>query len=320
MLKLVTSLVWIFSFLKLAAYFDYTVLFEDRSMEYGFLRRLFILHMVGFTARTKYYGVWTLSEGVCILAGLGYNGVDPLTGKVAWDRLQNIDPWGVEFAQNTRGYLEAWNINTNKWLRNYIYLRVTPRGKKPGFRASLATFTTSAFWHGFYPGYYLAFVLASFIQTVAKSTFPPPCCNTPPLTYLTDMRRNFRPFFLDPKTGADLPSKKFYDVASWLTTQLTFSFAAAPFLILSFSGSLLAWSLVYFYAVIGTAALTILFASPAKGYLKKEIEKRNAKVGIVNGNAGKSGDGKLSRSASSDSLALRAPVMSITQDLEREFD
>ena len=171
MMKLVTSLVWIFAFLQLDAHFDYTVLLKDSYMEYGFLRRLFILHMVGFTARTKYYGVWTLSEGACILAGLGYNGVDPVTGKVAWDRLKNIDPWGVEFAQNTRGYLEDWNINTNKWLRNYVYLRVTPRGKKPGFRASLATFTTSAFWHGFYPGYYLSFVLASFIQTVAKSMF-----------------------------------------------------------------------------------------------------------------------------------------------------
>jgi hypothetical protein len=169
MIKLVTSLLWIFAFLKLSAYFDHTVLLQDSFMEYSFFYRVFVLHMVGFTARTKYYGVWTLAEGACILAGLGYKGVDPLTGKVSWDRLQNIDPWGVEFAQNTRGYLESWNINTNKWLRNYIYLRVTPRGKKPGFRASLATFTTSAFWHGFYPGYYLSFVLASFIQTVAKS-------------------------------------------------------------------------------------------------------------------------------------------------------
>ncbi|KAK4157882.1 MBOAT, membrane-bound O-acyltransferase family-domain-containing protein, partial [Chaetomidium leptoderma] len=298
MVKLATSLAWVFLFLKLSEYFDHNVLLQDSYLEYGFLRRLFVLHMVGVTARTKYYGVWTMSEGACILAGLGYNGVDPLTGKVSWDRLRNIDPLGVEFAQNTRAYLEGWNINTNKWLRNYIYLRVTPRGRKPGFRASLATFTTSAFWHGFHPGYYLAFVLASFIQTVAKN-----------------MRRNFRPFFLDPKTGADLPSKKFYDVASWLTTQLTFSFAAAPFLILSFSDSVLAWSRVYFYAVIGTAALTVFFASPAKGYLKKEIEKRNAKAGAVNGDGG-----KLSRSTSSDSLASRTPVMGITQDLEKEFD
>lgn len=303
-LKLVFSLVWIFVFLQLSAYFDHTVLLQDSYPEYGFLRRLFILHMVGFTARTKYYGVWTLSEGACILAGLGYNGVDPVTGKVSWDRLQNIDPWGVEFAQNTRGYLESWNINTNKWLRNYVYLRVTPRGKKPGFRASLATFTTSAFWHGFYPGYYLSFVLASFIQTTAKN-----------------MRRNFRPFFVDPKTGAPLPSKKLYDVVSWLTTQLTFSFAVAPFLLLSFSDSWTAWSRVYFYAIIGTAAMMAFFASPATAYLKKEIGKRNAKAGVgANGSAGRGGDGKISRSASSDSLASQAPVMGITQDLEKEFD
>jgi lysophospholipid acyltransferase len=172
MIKLVTGLLWIGLFVKLAGHFYPEVLLEPEFTEYGFLRRLLVLHMVPLTARTKYYGVWTISEGACILAGLGYNGVDPATGKVSWDRLQNINPMGVEFAQNTRAYLENWNINTNKWLRNYIYLRVTPRGKKPGFRASLATFTTSAFWHGFYPGYYLSFVLASLIQTIAKSRFP----------------------------------------------------------------------------------------------------------------------------------------------------
>jgi lysophospholipid acyltransferase len=172
MIKLVSGLIWIFSFLKLSGYYHHEVLLGDRYLEYGFLRRVFVLHMVGFTARTKYYGVWTLTEGACILAGLGYKGVDPATGKVSWDRLRNINPWEVELAQNTRAYLGGWNINTNNWLRNYVYLRVTPRGKKPGFRATLATFTTSAFWHGFYPGYYLSFVLASFIQTVAKSQKP----------------------------------------------------------------------------------------------------------------------------------------------------
>ena len=139
-------------------------------MNYGFTRRVWILHMLGFTTRTKYYGVWDLTEGACILSGLGFKSVDPTTGKVSWDRLRNVSPWEVESAQNCRAYLGGWNINTNNWLRNYVYLRVTPRGKKPGFRASMATFVTSAFWHGFYPGYYLTFVLASFVQTVAKST------------------------------------------------------------------------------------------------------------------------------------------------------
>jgi lysophospholipid acyltransferase len=169
MWKLVTGLVWIFLFLRLSGSYYNDLLTGPKYMDYGFLHRVLILHMLGVTTRLKYYGVWALTEGACILSGLGYKGIDPTTGRVSWDRLQNVNPWGVESAQNTRAYLGNWNINTNNWLRNYIYLRVTPRGKKPGFRASMATFITSAFWHGFYPGYYLTFILASFVQTVAKS-------------------------------------------------------------------------------------------------------------------------------------------------------
>jgi lysophospholipid acyltransferase len=169
--KAATGLFWILLFLRLSGSYYNDLLTGDKYMAYGFAHRVFILHMLGFTTRLKYYGVWSLTEGACILSGLGYKGVDPVTGKVSWDRLRNVSPWGVESAQNTRAYLGNWNINTNNWLRNYMYLRVTPRGKKPGFRASMATFVTSAFWHGFYPGYYLSFVLASFVQTVAKSLF-----------------------------------------------------------------------------------------------------------------------------------------------------
>lgn len=103
---------------------------------------MWFIYAFCFTARTKYYGVWSLTEGACILAGLGYNGVDE-NRKARWDRVTNVDPYALETAQNTRAYLEAWNMNTNKWLKNYVYLRVTPKGKKPGFRSSLATFTTS---------------------------------------------------------------------------------------------------------------------------------------------------------------------------------
>lgn len=168
-LKAAAGLGWIGLFMVLSGYYPITYLTSPSFVDHGFLRRVWILHMAGLTARLKYYGVWYLTEGACILAGLGYNGVDPVTGKVSWNRLQNINPWGVETAQNTRAYLGNWNMNTNNWLRNYVYLRVTPRGKKPGFRASLLTFGTSALWHGFYPGYYMSFILASFIQTVAKS-------------------------------------------------------------------------------------------------------------------------------------------------------
>jgi lysophospholipid acyltransferase len=101
----------------------------------------------------------------------------------------------------------------------------------------------------------------------------------------------------------------------------------APFLILTFSGSLQAWSRVYFYAVIGTAALMVFFASPGKNFVKKELARRDARILGVDTAAveggGKEGDRNrvLSRSASSDSLASsREPVMGISTDLEREFD
>ena len=179
--KAASGLFWILLYLNFSSWYNNETLTGPTYMNYGFLRRVFMMHMFSFTARMKYYGVWSLTEGSCILAGLGYNGVDPITGKVSWNRLQNINPWGVETAQNTRAYLENWNMKTNMWLRNYIYLRVTPRGKKPGFRASMATFVTSAFWHGFYPGYYMTFVLASLIQTEAKrKLYTRPWCESHP--------------------------------------------------------------------------------------------------------------------------------------------
>lgn len=170
-IKAVYGSIWIFTFLKFSGWYNTSFLLGDEYMKYWFPRRVFILHMLGLTTRMKYYGVWSLAEGGCILSGIGYNGIDPVTGRAKWDRLTNIKPIDIEMAQNTRAFLGNWNINTNSWLRNYMYLRVTPKGKKPGFRATLATFITSAFWHGFYPGYYLAFILASFLQTIAKSEF-----------------------------------------------------------------------------------------------------------------------------------------------------
>jgi lysophospholipid acyltransferase len=163
------GMLWILAFLKFSSWYNTEALLSPEFLKYGILRRIWNLHMLGITVRMKYYGVWTLTEGACILSGIGYNGIDPKTGRAQWHRLQNVRPWDIEVAQNTRAYLGNWNINTNNWLRNYVYLRVTPKGKKPGFRATLATFLTSAFWHGFYPGYYMAFILASLLQTIAKS-------------------------------------------------------------------------------------------------------------------------------------------------------
>ncbi|KAK5950457.1 Lysophospholipid acyltransferase [Knufia fluminis] len=254
--KLVEGLAWIFLYLQLSGLYYAGFVLEDKYWSYSFPRRVWYLYALGFTSRLKYYGVWTITEGGCIMTGLGYNGVDPKSGKAKWDRLSNVWPMGIESAQNAKGYLEHWNKNTNHWLRNYVYLRVTPKGQKPGFRATLTTFGTSAFWHGFYPGYYLTFVLGAFVQTVAKN-----------------FRRYIRPFFLeaDGKTGTKY--KIYYDIASWLVTQTAFCFVTAPFVILGFSDSIKAWARVYFYCIVGVGASVAFFASPAKAMLVKRLDK-----------------------------------------------
>ncbi|KAI6778250.1 Lysophospholipid acyltransferase [Emericellopsis cladophorae] len=290
-LKALTGLLWIGLFMWLSGPYSHEHLVADSFMTYGVVRRVWMLYMTGLVARFKYYGVWSLTEGACILAGLGYAGVDPVTGKVAWNRLQNIDPWQVETAQNARGYLSGWNMNTNNWLRNYVYLRVTPRGKKPGFRASMITFGTSALWHGFYPGYYLTFLLASLIQTAAKH-----------------FRRHVRPFFMDPLTGGPSSKKWIYDSATYVATQLTFAFAVCPFLILSMSDSLRVWARVYFYGLLWTIAALIFFASPGKAMLRRQLEKRHGRASA-----------RMVRTISTESMSGGHPILGISKDPEGDI-
>ncbi|KAL9093261.1 MAG: hypothetical protein Q9165_004002 [Trypethelium subeluteriae] len=286
MWKAAQGLVWILIYLQIGGLYAPEFYLSADYMKYGFLRRVWLLYMLGFASRTKYYGVWSLTEGACILSGIGYKGIDPKTGKADWSRLTNIKPLGLELAQNSYAYLGNWNINTNHWLRHCVYLRVTPKGKKPGFRASMATFGTSAFWHGFEPGYYMSFMLGAFLQTIAKNG-----------------RRLLRPFFMTPDGSQSKPSKRYYDIATWLITQLSFAFTTAPFVLLSFESSFKVWARVYFYCVIGVIASLGFLASPGKSYLQKEIKKRTTRP-------------KVERVQSQDSQ----PVLGLPSDPEKEVN
>ncbi|PVH98256.1 MBOAT-domain-containing protein [Periconia macrospinosa] len=313
-IKAITGSLWILGFLKFSAWYNPAFLLSDDWTKYWFLRRVWHLYMFGLTSRMKYYGVWSLAEGSCILSGIGYNGVDPATGRAKWDRLTNIKPWEIETAQNTRAYLNNWNINTNQWLRNYMYLRVTPKGKKPGFRATLATFVTSAFWHGFYPGYYLAFVLASFLQVAAKNG-----------------RRLVRPLFMTPDGKNPLPSKRYYDLFTFIITQTTFSFTTAPFVILFFRDTMRVWSRVYFYTIIIVAASFVLF-SRSFPFRKQLIKLQSARLPaptaydsiekVAKEEVAKDKQRKeLLRTESTDGTgARRAPALGIADDPEAEID
>ena len=191
-----------------------------------------------------------ICQGACIVTGLGFSGYDA-EGHSTWDDIANINiPW-VEMAPNFKILLDSWNIRTNIWLRECVYKRVTPQGRKPGFKSTILTFMTSAVWHGTYSGYYLTFALGGFVQTAARLA-----------------RTNLRPLFLSPleilppklpdalaKQGLKIPPppttllKQIYDVVGTITTMMILNFIVAPFTLWYWSTSLEAWKRMNYYGL-----------------------------------------------------------------------
>lgn len=244
--KVLEGFFWAGLFLEAPKYvsLDY-VLNGNLVKNHNFVYRIFYLWVLGISHRLKYYAIWLIAEGSCILCGIGYNGYDRATDSFRWNRVQNIDPWTFELGQNVHTCLEAWNMNTNKWLKYYVYLRVSKKGKKPGFKSTLFTFATSAFWHGTRPGYYLTFIVGAFMQTLGKI-----------------YRRNLRPIFLQADGKTPKSTKVFYDIVSYFVTQLAFGFVCQPFVILDFKQSLYCWWTVNMYVPIVTAITLFLFNGP----------------------------------------------------------
>lgn len=232
---------------------------QDTSFrtEHTFVYRIFYYWALGFVFRLKYYTAWLVSEAACIVVGLGYNGYDPKTNRMYWNRVQNVDPWGFESGQNVHDCLEAWNMNTNKWLKNFVYLRCCNTDKetgkpKSGVLPTFATFFTSAFWHGTMPGYYLTFIAGAIIQTVGRV-----------------FRHYLRPIFIS-KDGSNVsPWKPVYDLVCWLVTQLSFGYVAGPFIVLEFWPSIYYWASCYFWVHLGSFIVLFLFNGPLAPNLKK---------------------------------------------------
>jgi lysophospholipid acyltransferase len=188
-------------------------------------------------SRGKYYVAWFLAEASCVSCGIAYNPANPS----GWDKLRNCYPLSVEFGTNFREIINNWNIATSNWLRNYVYMRTTKDGK-PTFYSTLLTYTVSAFWHGFYPGYYLFFVGGAIGTEVSKHG-----------------RRIFRRFFVTADDKPIYPRKFFYDVFTTIASQWTLCYLAFAFHLLSLEKALEAWATLNYIPLIIMLALLVIF-------------------------------------------------------------
>lgn len=189
--------------------------------------------------RMKYYFAWYLAECGFIACGAGYRteaakGKTP--GAVKWDKFANAVWWRVEFAPNVYSVTTYWNIKTADWLKNYVYLRL-PRGVN-----TYGTYALSAFWHGFYPGYYLFFLTTAVFTELAR-----------------DCRRIFRPIFVGHHDPPSALRQRVYDILTILTTCIFMNYAGISFILLDAKLGYAFWSQLYFVGHVVSISLLIIF-------------------------------------------------------------
>ncbi|TPX60488.1 hypothetical protein SpCBS45565_g07502 [Spizellomyces sp. 'palustris'] len=241
-------------------------------MKQPFWFRLLYINLAGNVVRCKYYGAWKLAEGACIISGIGYLGPCPRNpAKMLFSRVQNADPLRLELAQSPREYIGAWNQQTGKWLRECVYLRLAPqhtpakstddtrskhqKPKKKGKAialANVATYFTSAFWHGFRPGYYFTFLSGAMVTITGQL-----------------LRRNLRPLVTQPSRLTTY--KPLYDFIGWLGTQISINYICAPFPVYTIGNGIQVWKSVYFMVHIWNVAALVTFGILGGGRLCRRI-------------------------------------------------
>ncbi|KAM8870208.1 lysophospholipid acyltransferase 5 isoform 1-T1 [Spinachia spinachia] len=112
----------------------------------------------------KYVSCWVIAEGVCILSGLGYNGV--VDGEHKWDACANMKVWVFETTPLFGGTISSFNINTNAWAARHVFKRLRFLGNKS--LSHVATLLFLTFWHGLHSGYLVCFSMEFFIITVER--------------------------------------------------------------------------------------------------------------------------------------------------------
>ncbi len=98
---------------------------EPEYLEWGFWHRAGYQYLCAFTARWKYYIVWSLSEASMIISGFGFSGWTKASPsqeqQPKWTRAQNVDILRVELPKSAVDIPQYWNIHVGIWLRHCIH-------------------------------------------------------------------------------------------------------------------------------------------------------------------------------------------------------
>ncbi|CAM4434011.1 lysophospholipid acyltransferase 5 isoform X2 [Lepidochelys kempii] len=163
--RLTLGLFFLVTYTLVSQYISDEDLISDAYLEQPFWFRCFYILIWGKVTLYKYVTCWLVTEGVCIVVGLGYNGQDE-NGKPRWDACANMKVWLFETTPFFTGTIASFNINTNAWVARYIFKRLKFLGNKLLSQA-LALFFL-AVWHGLHSGYLVCFQMEFLIVIVER--------------------------------------------------------------------------------------------------------------------------------------------------------
>lgn len=149
------------------------VILTDEFLKRPIIIRFLYTHISLFFVRMRYYFPWKSAEGATNLWLCGFDGFDENGNAKGFDRGSNVDILVLETSQSFRKCTRALNKKTASWLNRYVYGRTN--------KSLVATNFVSAFWHGFYPGYYLYSLsspLLSICERVASEKLSPDIVDT----------------------------------------------------------------------------------------------------------------------------------------------
>jgi len=132
----------------------------------------FIYYNMAMTGqRFMYYTPWCINDAAMISCGMAYNGPNKDETGYLWDRIVNIYVFELETAATPVKMMGFWNHQISVWLNHYVQGRMIAKGGKPTLAVSLGTFAISAFWHGFYPFYYVMFFMSALFVELSKEIY-----------------------------------------------------------------------------------------------------------------------------------------------------
>jgi len=159
---------WLTVFYVIRANVDLTVMEKKEFRNLPFFRQIAQVFIEGMFFRARYIAAWKLAFIQVVAVNLRY------VGESNNDYVDTVDSYVIATSCSPKLIIDHWNMSIQRWLKTCFYLPGLDILKLSPARAGLLTMIISAFWHGFYPTYYLAFFAFHYMIQTEKQIYKCP--------------------------------------------------------------------------------------------------------------------------------------------------